>query len=80
MGKPELNLHIDEDVLAQAQAAGVPAEMIAEAAVRLAIAKADRAGAEARAAKWAEENVEAIKAHREQIEKYGVFGDDLRTW
>jgi antitoxin CcdA len=80
MGKPETNLHVDEELLAQAQAAGVSVEIEAERAIRLALAKADPKAAEARAAKWAEENAEAIKAHRERIEKYGVFGEDLRSW
>jgi antitoxin CcdA len=79
MGKPGLNLHIDEDLLAKAQAVGVSAERVAEEAVRRAITRADPAGAEARAAKWAEENAEAIKAHRERIEKFGVFGEDFRA-
>jgi len=80
MGKPELNLHVDEELLAQAQAAGVRAEQIAEAALRVALSKADTAAADVRAARWAEENADAIRAHRERIEQYGVFGDDLRTW
>lgn len=78
MGKAELN--IDADLLAQAQAAGVKVEQIVESALRVALSKAGRAAEDARAAKWTEENAEAIKAHRAQIEKHGVFGDDLRTW
>ena len=35
---------------------------------------------EVAARQWAEENAEAIEAHRRFIEEYGVFGDDLRTW
>jgi antitoxin CcdA len=80
MGKPELNLHVDEDLLAQAQAVGVSAEQVAEAALRLAVAKADPAGADARAAKWAEENAEAIKDYNRRIRERGLFSDGLRTW
>ena len=78
MGKPETNLHVDEELLAQA--AGVSVEQVAESAIRQALAKADPGAADARAARWAEENAEAIKAHRERIEQYGVFGEDFRTW
>ena len=78
MGKAELK--IDADLLAQAQAAGVKVEQVAESALRVALSKAAREAEDARAAKWAEEKAEAIKAHRAQIEKHGVFGEDLRTW
>lgn len=78
MGKPELNLHVDEELLALAQEAGVSAQQVVEHALRVALAKAG--GKEVRAAKWTEENAVAIQAHREQIEKYGVFGEDFRTW
>jgi hypothetical protein len=30
--------------------------------------------------KWVDENAEAIRSHRAQIEQHGVFGDDLGTW
>ena len=80
MGKPELNLHVDEELRAQAQAVGVSAEQVAEATLRLAVAKADTAGAEARAAKWAEENAEAIKDYNRRIRERGLFSDGLRTW
>jgi antitoxin CcdA len=81
MGKSEPNIHVDADLLAQAQVAGISAEYIAERAIRREILlRMTPEQQEARAKQWAEENAEAIKAHREQIEKYGVFGDDLRTW
>ena len=35
---------------------------------------------EAAAQQWAEENAGAIRDHQARIEKYGVFGEDLRTW
>jgi antitoxin CcdA len=81
MGKPEPNIHVDADLLARAEAAGISPEFIAEQAIRREMVRRMTTGqTEARAKQWAEENAEAIKAHREQIEKYGVFGDDLRTW
>jgi antitoxin CcdA len=78
MGKAELK--IDSDLLAQAQAAGVPATEIAEEALRAALRKADTVAADARAAKWAEENAEAIKDYNRRVRERGVFSDGLRTW
>jgi|GEM_PF-1339962 antitoxin CcdA len=80
MGKPEPNLHVDEALLAQATAVGLYVEGLAEQAIRAALAKADPSAADARAAKWARDNAEAIAAHRQRISQYGVFGEDLRTW
>ena len=81
MGKLEPNIHVDADLLARAEAAGISPEFIAEQAIRREMARRmTPEQQEARAKQWAEENAEAIKAHREQIEKHGVFGDDLRTW
>ena len=80
MGKPETNLHVDAELLAQAQAAGVSVEHVAEVAIRQALAKVDPAAAEARAAKWAEENADAIKDYNRRIRERGVFSDGLRTW
>jgi post-segregation antitoxin (ccd killing protein) len=78
MGKVELN--IDAALLAKAEAAGLSAERIAEAAIRNAVDRANQQEQSSRAAQWAEENAEAIAAHQAQIEKFGVFGQDLRTW
>jgi antitoxin CcdA len=76
MGKTELKIEIDTDLLAQAQAAGMSLADITESIVReLKRASSD----EAKARQWAEDNAEAIKAHRERIDAYGVFGEDLRT-
>ena len=78
MGKAEIK--IDADLLEQAQAAGLQPERLAEEAIRRALPKPTDAEIRARAAKWAAENATAIRAHEEQIEKFGVFGEDLRTW
>lgn len=78
MGKVELK--IDAELLAQAQAAGVRAEDVAEEALRAAVRKADTAGAEARAAQWAEENAEAIADYNRRIRERGVFSDGFRKW
>jgi antitoxin CcdA len=78
MGKAELK--IDADLLAQASAAGVKVEQVAESALRVALSKAARPAEELQATKWAEENAEAIRAHEAQIEAHGVFGEDFRAW
>ena len=77
MGKTELKIELDAVLLEQARAAGLDLAGLTEAALRRALPNAD---GEARARRWAEENAEAIRAHQERIEKYGVFGEDLRTW
>ncbi len=84
MGKAELK--IDAELLAQAQAAGLKVEAIAERAVRVALSQAACAAereaetCETKAAAWAAENADAIRANRERIEAHGPFGEDLRSW
>lgn len=78
MGKTELK--IDADLLAQAAAAGVPAERVAEDALREAIRKADTRAGDARAAQWVQENAEAIEDYNRRIRERGVFSDGSRTW
>ena len=78
MGKAELK--IDADLLAQAQAAGVAVEQVAEAALRAAIHEADAAGADLRAAQWAEENAEAIEDYNRRIRERGLIGSEFRKW
>jgi antitoxin CcdA len=81
MGKAEPNLHVDANVLARAKAAGVSVDFVAEQALhRETVRRMTSEQQAARAKEWAAENADAIRAHREQIEKHGVFGDDLRTW
>jgi antitoxin CcdA len=80
MGKPELNIGIDPELLAQAERLGVAVTGMSETALRLHLQKVDPAGAEARARRWAEENAEALRAYNSRIERNGPFGDDVRTW
>jgi antitoxin CcdA len=80
MGKVELDIGIDPELLAQAKRLGIAVGGMSETQLRLHLQKVDPAGAEDRARRWAEENAEALKAYRERIEKRGAFGDDLRTW
>ena len=80
MGKTELR--IDADLLAQAQAAGVPTELVVERALREALLAASgrAAAADARAAKWAEENAEAIADYNRRIRERGLIGEEFRKW
>lgn len=80
MGKVELNIGIDPELLAQAARLGVAVSGMDERALRLHLQKVDPAGAEARAKRWAEENAEAIKIHNEFVEKHGSFGETWRSW
>jgi antitoxin CcdA len=78
MGKAELS--VDPELLEQAAAAGLNVDLLIERALRLALQKADPAGAEARAAKWAEENAQAIQDYNRRIRERGDFSDGVRTW
>jgi post-segregation antitoxin (ccd killing protein) len=83
MGKTELKIEIDSELLAQAREAGLSVEALVEAGVRRALSGIGRFRGLSdgeKAALWAQENAEAIEAQRKRIEKYGVFGEDLRTW
>ena len=85
MGRHELKIEIDPDLIAEADRLGVDLSAAGIAGVERALAirrdrlkTDDERSAEARA--WAAENAEALKAYRERIEKHGVFGEDFRTW
>ena len=78
MGKIEPK--IDPELLARAEAAGVPVDRVIEEALQRALSQADKAGADARAAKWAEENAEAIKDYNRRIRERGVFSANVRKW
>ena len=78
MGKGELR--IDPDLLALAEAAGVKTVAVTEAALRLAISKADPVAGDACAARWAEENAEAIADYNRRIRERGLVGAEFRKW
>lgn len=78
MGKIEPK--IDPELLAQAAEAGVAIDRVIDEALRTAVRKADATAADARAAKWAEENAEAIEDYNRRIRERGVFSDGFRTW
>ncbi len=81
MDKVELKkIEIEPELLEQAARLGIDVTGVDERTLRLYLQKVDPAGAEARAKRWAEENAEAIRLHKERIVRYGVFGEDLRRW
>ncbi len=81
MDKVELKkIEIEPELLEQAARLGIDVTGVDERTLRLYLQKVDPAGAEARAKRWAEENAEAIRLHNERIDRYGVFGEDLRRW
>lgn len=81
MGKVELNIGIDPELIEQAQKLGISFAGMDERALRLHLQKVDPAGAEARARRWAEQNAEAIADHNRRIRERGVLSDYIRpTW
>lgn len=80
MGKVEMNIGIEPELVEQAKRLGISTAGMSEVQLRLHLQKVDPAGAEARARRWAEENGEAIKAYNERIKRDGVFGEEWRTW
>jgi len=81
MAEPVLKkIEIEPELLEQAARLGIDVTCVDERTLRLYLQKVDPAGAEARAKRWAEENAEAIEAHRKRVERDGVFGEDFRTW
>lgn len=80
MGKVELNIGIDPELVEQAARLGVSIAGMDERTLRLHLQKVDPAGAEARAKRWAEENAEAIRDHNARIARRGLLSDHLRPW
>lgn len=80
MGKVELNIGIEPELLEQAARLGVSVAGMDERTLRLHLQKIDPAGAEARAKRWAEENAEAIRIHNDFVDKNGAFGAEWRSW
>ncbi|WP_426013463.1 type II toxin-antitoxin system CcdA family antitoxin [Caulobacter sp. DWR2-3-1b2] len=80
MGKVELDIGIDPELLAQAKRLGISVAGLSENQLRLHLQKVDPAGAEERARRWVEENAEAIKEHNERIARRGLISDHFRKW
>lgn len=79
MGKVELTFEVDAEVADKAARSGIDLADVARAAAEAAVAVSEPSD-EGKASQWAEENAEAIAAHRRQIEEHGVFGDEFRPW
>jgi antitoxin CcdA len=77
MGKEELKLEIDADLLAQARAAEIQLSLLLERALKAALGPDS---AQKRADKWAAENADAIASHNQFVRDHGAFGEDLRGW
>jgi antitoxin CcdA len=80
MGKVELDIGIDSELLAQAKRLGISIAGMSETQLRLHLQKVDPAGAEERARRWTEDNAEAIKEHNERIARRGLISDHFRKW
>ena len=80
MGKVELRIEIDADLVDQAKAAGVTFDAAVEAGLRRAISQKPSPTDAKKAKAWAAENAEAIADHKQRIKDGGIFGEDFRTW
>ncbi|MFZ0267573.1 type II toxin-antitoxin system CcdA family antitoxin [Caulobacter sp.] len=80
MGKVELDIGIDPELLAQAKRLGISVTGMSETQLRLHLQKIDPAGAEDRARRWAEENAEVIGELNGFVEEHGAFGAEWRRW
>ena len=81
MGKVELNIGIEPELVEQAERLGIDVSGMDERTLRLHLQKIDPAGAEARAKRWAEENAEAIRDHNRRVRERGLLSDHLRpSW
>lgn len=81
MGKVELNIGIEPELVEQAERLGLDISGMDERTLRLQLQKIDPAGAEARAKRWAKENAEAISDHNRRVRERGLLSDYLRpSW
>ncbi|MDO9336352.1 MAG: type II toxin-antitoxin system CcdA family antitoxin [Caulobacter sp.] len=87
MDKRDLRLSIDADLLRRAEAAGVDPARTLEAALAERLQGVRDQGrafegqdADGRAARWAEDNADAIADYNRRIADRGVFGQEWRRW
>jgi post-segregation antitoxin (ccd killing protein) len=86
MGKAELKAKVDAELITRAQAVGLSVTNVTEQSLRQAVEELEYFATykglseDEKKRKWAADNAEAIEAHKRQIEQFGVFGEDLRTW
>ena len=82
MGKTELRIDVDAELLHDAQDVGLDLTDLTEEAVRAALRRTPKGMAQAddRARRWAEENAQAIQDYNRRIRERGVFSTGLRKW
>ena len=94
MDKVELKLEIEADLLRRAREAGLDPAAVLEDELRRRLGEAGMQDCgrdwsteapppdtpEARAARWAQENAEAIKEHNQRIAERGLIGAHWRKW
>jgi post-segregation antitoxin (ccd killing protein) len=91
MGKVELRVQVDAELLAEAEGLGLPLDTFVEAQLRRAVEPgrlnrlavsqaADPDGAEARARQWQRDSAATIEGHNRFVEEFGEFGKDWRGW
>ncbi|WP_439124075.1 type II toxin-antitoxin system CcdA family antitoxin [Marivita sp.] len=73
MPRKSTSLSLDADLIARAKNAGVNLSRAAEAGIEDEVRKTE-------AARWAEENREAIEAYNRRIEQDGLPLDAYRKW
>ncbi len=71
--KKPTNLTVNTDLLNQAKNLNLNISSILEAALSDVVKQKKKE-------KWLEENSDAIKIYNDQVSKYGLFSDDLRTF
>lgn len=71
--KRATSVTVNSDLLSQAKALGINISGTLEARLAEVVA-------EARKARWLEENAEAIESYNERVERDGVFSDGLRRF
>lgn len=79
MGKPELDIDVDPELVRRARAAGVDIASAVETALRQALAQST-SDSETRGRQWAADNAEGLRAYGERIEQEGCFGEAWRDW
>lgn len=71
--KKPTNLSVNSDLLRKAREYGLNLSAVMEAALVEQVRKSERE-------RWLQENREAIDAYNEDVERNGVFSDDLRSF
>lgn len=71
--KKPANLTINSDLLAKAKSLDINISQVLEAALTEAVKREKRE-------KWLDENADAIEAYNEQVSRFGLFSDGMRTF